>query len=73
MQVKKLQSELDMEQWTGSKLGKEYVKAIYCHPAYLASMLNSSSAGIPPPPLALFIVMLPKVHLTLYSMMSGSM
>jgi len=73
MQVKKQQSELDMEQWTGSKLGKEYVKAIYCHPAYLASMLNSSSAGIPPPPLALFIVMLPKVHLTLYSMMSGSM
>ena len=30
--------ELDMEEWTGSKLGKEYVKAIYCHPAYLTSM-----------------------------------
>ena len=33
MQVKKQQLELDMEQWTGSKLGKEYVKAVYCHPA----------------------------------------
>ena len=35
MQVKKKQLEPDMEQWTGSKLGKEYVKAVYCHPAYL--------------------------------------
>ena len=35
MQVKKQQLELFMEQQTGSKLGKEYVKAIYCHPAYL--------------------------------------
>ena len=35
MQVKKLQLELDMEQQTGSKSGKEYVKAVYCHPAYL--------------------------------------
>ena len=35
MQVKKRQLELDMEQQTGSKLGKEYVKAVYCHPAYL--------------------------------------
>ena len=35
MQVKKQQSELGMEQQTGSKLGKEYIKAIYCHPAYL--------------------------------------
>ena len=35
MQVKKQQLELDMEQLTGSKLGKEYVKAVYCHPAYL--------------------------------------
>ena len=34
-QVKKQQLELDMEQWTGSKLAKEYVKAVYCHPAYL--------------------------------------
>ena len=35
MQVEKQQLELDMEQWTGSKLGKEYIKAVYCHPAYL--------------------------------------
>ena len=35
MQVRKQQLELEMEQQTGSKLGKEYVKAIYCHPAYL--------------------------------------
>ena len=34
--------ELDMEQWTGSKLGKEYVKAVYCHPAYLTSMQSTS-------------------------------
>ena len=38
MQVKKQQLELDMEQQTGCKLGKEYVKAIYCHPAYLTDM-----------------------------------
>ena len=31
-----------MEQWTGSKLGKEYVKAVYCHPAYLTYMQNTS-------------------------------
>ena len=42
MQVKKQQLELDMEQWTGSKLGKEYVKAIYCHPAYLTYMQSTS-------------------------------
>ena len=35
MQLNKQQLELDMEQQTGSKSGKEYVKAIYCHPAYL--------------------------------------
>ena len=35
MQVKKQQIELDTEQWTGSKLEKEYVKAVYCHTAYL--------------------------------------
>ena len=33
---------LDMEQWTGSKLGKEYVKAVYCHPAYLTYMQSTS-------------------------------
>ena len=38
MQVKKQQLELDMEQLTGSKSGKEYVKAVHCHPAYLTSM-----------------------------------
>ena len=41
-QVKKQQSELDMEQWTGSKSGKEYVKAEYCHPAYLTYMQSTS-------------------------------
>ena len=35
MQVKKQQLELDMKQQTGLKLGKEYIKAVYCHPAYL--------------------------------------
>ena len=42
MQVKKKQLEPDMEQWTGSKLGKEYIKAVYCHPTYLTSMQNTS-------------------------------
>ena len=42
MQVKKQQLELDMEQQTGSKLGKEYIKAVYCHPAYLAYMQSTS-------------------------------
>ena len=41
-QVKKQQLELDMEQETGSKLGKEYIKAVYCHPAYLTYMQNTS-------------------------------
>ena len=42
MQVKKQQLELDMEQKTGSKLGKEYIKAVCCHPAYLTSMQSTS-------------------------------
>ena len=42
MQVKKQQLELDMEQQTGSKLGKEYVKVVYCHSAYLSSMQSTS-------------------------------
>ena len=42
MQVKKQQLELDMEQQTGSKWGKEYSKAVYCHPAYLTYMQNTS-------------------------------
>ena len=55
MQVRKKQFELDMEQQTGSKLGKEYVKAVYCHPAYLTYMqkyimrstgLEEAQAGI---------------------------
>ena len=55
MQVRKQQLELDMEQQTGSKLGKEYVKAVYCHPDYLTYMqeyimrntgLDEAQAGI---------------------------
>ena len=42
MQVKKQQLEPDMEKQTGSKLGKEYAKAVYCHPAYLTYMQNTS-------------------------------
>ena len=42
MQVKKQQLELDMELQTGSKLEKEYVKALYCHPAYLNSVQSTS-------------------------------
>ena len=42
MQVKKQQLELDMEQQTGSKSRKEYIKAVYCHPAYLTSMQSIS-------------------------------
>ena len=42
MQVKKQQLEPDMEQQTGSKLGKESIKAVYCHPAYLISMQSTS-------------------------------
>ena len=47
MQVKKQQLELDMEQQTGSRLGKEYVKAVYCHSAYLTYMQSTSwDAGL---------------------------
>ena len=42
MQVKMQQLEPDIEQWIGSKLGKEQVKAIYCHPAFLTSMQSTS-------------------------------
>ena len=42
MQVRKQQLELDMEQLTDSKLEKEYVKAVYCHPAYLTYMQSTS-------------------------------
>ena len=42
MQDKKQQLEPDMEQRTGSKLRKEYIKAVYCHPAYLTDLQNTS-------------------------------
>ena len=42
MQMKKQQLEPDLEQWTGSKLGKEYVKAVCCHPTYFTYMQNTS-------------------------------
>ena len=42
MQVRKQQLELNMEQKTGSKSGKEYIKAVYCHPAYLTYMQSTS-------------------------------
>ena len=43
MHVKIQQLESDMKQWTGSKLGKEYIRAVYCHPAYLTSVQSTSS------------------------------
>ena len=43
MQAKKQQLEVDMEQQTGSKSGKKYVKAVYCYPAYLTYMQSTSS------------------------------
>ena len=46
MQVKKQQLEPDTEQWARSKLGKEYIKAIYCHPAYL-TYIQSTSCKMP--------------------------
>ena len=42
MQVKKQQLEQEMEQWTGSRLGKAYVKAVYCHPANLTHVQSMS-------------------------------
>ena len=42
MQVNKQQLEPDMEQQTGSKLGKEYIKAVYCHPGYLIYVQSAS-------------------------------
>ena len=42
MQTKKQKLELDMEQRTGLKIGKEYIKAVYCHPAYLNYMQSTS-------------------------------
>ena len=45
MQVKKQQLELDMKQQMGSKLGKEYIKAVYCHPAYITYTQSTSYDG----------------------------
>ena len=42
MQVKKQQLELDIKKWTGSKLGKEYIKVVYCQPAYLTYMQSTT-------------------------------
>ena len=42
MHVKKQQLEQDTEQWTGSKSGKEYIKTVHCHPAYLMYMQDTS-------------------------------
>ena len=44
MQIKKQQLKPDLEKCTGSKLGKEYIKAVYCHPAYLTYMQSTSCA-----------------------------
>ena len=46
MQVKKQQLEWDMERKTGSKLGKEYIKVVYCHPGYLTSMQRSEERRV---------------------------
>ena len=46
MQEKKQQLEQSMEQWTGSKLEKEYIKAVYCHPAYLTCLQSTSSENL---------------------------
>ena len=45
MQIKKQQLELEMEQWNGSELGKEYVKDVYCHHTYLTYIQSSSSSA----------------------------
>ena len=47
MQLRKQQLELDMEQQTGSKLGKDYIKAVYCHPDYLTYMQNNTLWEMP--------------------------
>ena len=46
MQFRKQQLDLDMEQQAGSKWEKEYVKAVYCHPAYLTYMQSMRNAGL---------------------------
>ena len=49
MQVKKQQLDPDMKQWTGSKLEKEYIKAVYCHPAYLTYMQSEGEGEVAQP------------------------
>ena len=46
MQVKQQQLEPDMEQQSGPKLGKEYIRAVYCHPAYLTYMQSESESEV---------------------------
>ena len=46
MLIKKQQLEPDVEQWTGLKLGKEYVKAVYCHPTYIYAEYIMRNAGL---------------------------
>ena len=46
MQVRKQQLELDMEKQTDSKLEKEYIKVVYCHPSYLTYMHDASNTGL---------------------------
>ena len=55
MQVKKQQLELDMERQTGSKLGKEYVKAVYCHPDYLNGVLLAIKMNVIIPIVAIWM------------------
>ena len=55
MQVKKQQLEPDMEKRTGSKLGKDYIKAVYCHPVYLTYMQSTSSEKAMAPQSSTFV------------------
>ena len=64
MQVKKQQLELDMEQQTGSKLEKESIKAVYCHPAYLTDMLSTSCEMLGCMKLKLESVLLGKISIS---------
>ena len=65
MQVKKQKLELDMEQQTGSKSGKEYIKAAYCHPAYLIYVQSTSG-------LFVFIKSLPSFSLSAIRVVSSA-
>ena len=67
MKVKKQQLELDMEQQTGSKSGKEYIKAVYCHPAYLTYMQSTSCEMLDWMKHKLESRLLGEISITLYS------